>query len=416
MAGNLKINGNSKSLKIGKQDTASQAPIPAPTPMPEPAQSQQVMQSPMSMTSPQPQIPIHQEPVQQQSDPQYTGGLYDSYDSSTIYGGTETISRPAPVMQDIQEDEEPDPKGKKKKQKNKKKKDKKNNNEPLTIEAAYSAYRTRKIILYVAVISSLVLITGFGAYNVFFKHNLTAQEAITQTNSYNNQAKSQQWDSGVQGFLQENLQTMLTSQFKSDGDSQKFSLDNISVERNIPYGEDMFLTFFSADVINGDKVERVFGSMFISVEGNRLSAASTPSISSRKAYSKGFSEEELKKLKEEGTPVVGVNDNKYLKFDPTELNDVASKEFENTLNNFLTLGYNSKQDVSTIYKGTAPLDFNGTFIGIESCQYYDVPNELGFNAVATYTIKLDNLSSFLTTSYYKVSKNSSGSYNIDMIL
>lgn len=295
-------------------------------------------------------------------------------------------------------------KSKPKKDKAKKNKKKKGEDEevPESIDAAYKSYRVRKIALLATVIAFLIALIIFGTYSTFFKHELTAYEAAVYTNAYNGQATSQQWDSGVQSFLEANLYEMLETNFSSSGDVKEFTVDNISVERNIAYGENMFLTFFSADIVTNGSSERVFMSMWVSVENSTYEAASTVTISSRAAYSSY-----------DGTTV----DNTYLEFDDSELNSDDSSSFQSALDNFLTLGYNTDGDTSQIYIGESELDFSGaTYLQIDSCSVYDTENELGFNAVATYKLELDNGIQFSTTSYFDISLSDSGAWVINRIL
>ena len=294
------------------------------------------------------------------------------------------------------------PKAKKDKTKKNKKGKGEDDEVPESIDAAYKSYRVRKIVVLATVIAFLLALIIFGTYSTFFKHDLTAYEAAVYTNAYNGQATSQQWDSGVQSFLEANLYEMLTTNFSSSGDVKEFTVDNISVERNIAYGDTMFLTFFSADIETNGSSERVFMSIWISVENSTYEAASSVTISSRAAYSSY-----------DGTTV----DNSYLEFDDSELNSEDSTSFQSALNNFLTLGYNTGGDTSQIYVGESELDFSGaTYIQIDSCSVYDTENNLGFNAVATYKLELDNGVQFTTTSYFDISLSSSGAWVINRIL
>lgn len=291
-----------------------------------------------------------------------------------------------------------------KKKKNKKSKDKNkkiDTDEPLDINKAYKSYRKRRIIVFITFILLAVFIVGFGAFNVFFKHQLTPQEAAEYTNQMNNQAISQQWDSGVQSFLQRNIKDIMKNSFQTTSTAKDFDVSNISVEKNQPFGDDIFLTFFSCDITASGKTERVFCNIFISVKDGKYKAISGINMTTRKPYS---SDSEI------------ADKNELLDFRDDTLNQEQTKAFQPVLENFLTLGYNSKQDVSNIYKGKSELQFNGTFKSIDKVGVYDKPDKLGYNAYAIYTVELESGVSYQNKCYMKINKNSSGSYVIDMIL
>lgn len=289
----------------------------------------------------------------------------------------------------------------KSKGKNKKRKNTSGPNEPLDMNKAYAEYRKRKIIVFAMMILFVVVIIGLGIFNVFFKHQLTQDEAATYTNSVNNQSLAQGWDSGIQSFLQKNLPTLMKKSFQSTATNKDFSVDNISVEKNQPFGDTTFLTFFSCDVTSNGTTERVFCNIFIDTSGGKYKATSNVNISTRESYS---SDAEIS------------DKNEYLDFTGIDVDTEATKEFTQTLENFLTLGYNTKQDVSDIYKGSAALSFSGTFKSLDKVSVYESADEMGFNAVALYTIELKSGLTYQDKMYMKIEKNSSGSYVIDMIL
>lgn len=357
---NIKINVNKPEEQ--KQPVAPTPPIPEPTPpVPEPPiQAPPIPEPTQTFTQPEPQ-----------------------FDRTSL------------LKQEEPEEEQEEDTGKKRKKKKKK------DNTPKTTEEAYQAFKLRKRIIFIAIIVTMVACVGFGVYNIFFKHYLTPQEAAVYTNSYNGQSVTQKWDSGVQGFLQRNLPDLLAESFASGATANEFSVDNISVERNIPLGDDMILTYFSADFTSNQTTQRVYCSIPISTKGNKLRVAGELSISTRRAFS------------DNGIDPV---ENEFLDFDDRQENQNEGKAFQSVLENFLTLGYNSKQDVSNIYTGDAKLNFDGaTFVDVVYCKVYDQANELGYNARVSYRLQLDNGGVFVTTNYMKISKNA-GTYTIEAIM
>lgn len=268
-------------------------------------------------------------------------------------------------------------------------------------EAAYKDYKTRKTAVFVGCI---VLIVGglfFGLYNTFFRHEMTPTEAAIATNNYNSQMKNQKWDSGIQSYLEANLQTLMQPKFVSSSAAKSFSVSDAFVERNQPVSDTMFLTFFDCKVTVNGSAEKLFCYIFINTEDQKMQAASDVSITSRQAYS---ADAEVQ------------NKNEILDFDEKDNDSELSKSFQNVLDNFLTLGYNLHQDTSNIYKGSTPLAWGGKYGGIVDCKVYKNPNKMGFNAVATYTLEEDNGFKYTTKCYMQVEKQDKDTWIIKQIM
>lgn len=382
----INLNTNKQKVKISAPSVTTQLPKqpqpsvpPQPTYQPEPTPQIQ----PEHLQPIVPQIPIEpEEPLETiPSEP-------ISQDEEEIPQKKGLFGRKKKIVQ---------PKARKEKKKRTNKPD-----ENLTkAEIAYKHYIKRKIIAFSLFILTTVVLIGYGTYTTFFKHSTSVEEAAAFTNHYNNQNQAQQWDSGVQSFLQANLKSMLDKKFSNSGDIKSYSVTNISVERNQPYGANSFLTFFSADITAGKKTKRCFFNMFIGTKEGKFVAMSEPNLTPREPYT---SNGEVAK------------ENSFMDFPETEPNQKDSADFKVTLTNFFELGYNSKQNVTSIYKGKTVLNFTGRFKGIESCEVFNTPNKLGFNARAKYLIELPNGVQYNTTTYFKTEKDKSGNYIITQIL
>lgn len=284
--------------------------------------------------------------------------------------------------------------------KDKKSKGKKEKNKPQTPEEAYAAYKRRKIIVIVGFVLIVVGLITFGTYNTFFKHTLTAGEAAVATNTFNNQTQAQQWDSGVQGYLQANLKSLLEKDTTLGSGINDFSVSNISIEKNEQLSNDIILSFFSADITAGGNTDRIFMTLPLSIEDGEFKLAGRINMTTRKNYTDNIEE---------------VKANPYLDFD-SDINDEASAELLTTLDNFLNTGYNAKKEVSDFYTDAYPLNFEGTYNGIITCNVYEEPNALGYNAYATYDVVLPNGLYYTNCIYMEVAKNSSGRYDILRLL
>lgn len=378
---------NTSQFKFG--NTGQNAPAPEPTP--EPVVEREQPQVPQfDLGSPSEDIV---ETIKNTPEPQPT--------YNPVYHEEQT---------ELDEDDEEDiPKrGRKNDKRNKRKsvKDKKNkkkkDDEPLDADKAYSKFRTKKIVVYICFIIAIIALLFFGVYNTFFKHTLTAKEAAVYTNRYNNQTIVQQWDTGVEGYLQANLYTLMKSKYDvSNSVDKDFKVSNIAVEKNQQITGDMLITFFSADVTIKDETNRVFCTLPLSVKDGTFNLAGELQFCTWEPYS---------------ADVVTVVENPTLDFNDDTRNKEASEALKPTISNFFELGYNLKQDISDIYKGDHKLEFKGKFIELKSCSVYDEPNEMGYNAEVSYIVQLDNGAGYLNHCYMQIEKNSSGSYIIKGIL
>ena len=382
----INLNTNKQKVKISAPSATTQLPKqpqpsvpPEPTYQPEPTPQIQ----PEHLQPIVPQIPIEpEEPLETIPSEPISQNEEEIPQKKGLFGRKKKIVQP-------------------KARKEKKKKINKSEENLTKAEIAYKHYIKRKIIAFSLFILTTVVLIGYGTYTTFFKHSTSVEEAAAFTNHYNNQNQAQQWDSGVQSFLQANLKSMLDKKFSNSGDIKSYSVTNISVERNQPYGANSFLTFFSADITAGKKTKRCFFNMFIGTKEGKFVAMSEPNLTPREPYT---SNGEVAK------------ENSFMDFPETEPNQKDSADFKVTLTNFFELGYNSKQNVTSIYKGKTVLNFTGRFKGIESCEVFNTPNKLGFNARAKYLIELPNGVQYNTTTYFKTEKDKSGNYIITQIL
>ena len=382
-----------KTLSFGKANSkdVSEEHLPEPSPEsfpdfePEP-QTDDFFAEPQEpeMSAPEPQTDIP-EPIQ--APPQYSATTYSEED----------------IIEDDEEDSKKRGKGKKRKNAKRSKKDKKSNDdEQVTIDQAYKKFRAKKALVgTVIVIASLCLI-GFGVYATFFQHKLTASEATSYTNAYNMQTQVQQWDTGVQGYLQANVPTLLKKSFNmSDSTVKDFTVDNIAIEKNKQLDDTTIQTNFSCDIIAGSEVSRIFCSMTLTVENGKFQRAGELEILSKESYSS------------DGDTVV---ESEYYSFDGIEkASEDENSKLKATVDNFFQLGYNLSQDVSDIYQGDAALSFEGKYIGLTSCTLYKSTNKIGFNAFIKYKIQTTSGAAFDTSAYLYVEKSSSGAYIIKSI-
>lgn len=424
---NVKINLNNKKEQKKSEDSVKQTTGQMPAVNTQPPQPQ-VQQQPFNtgMNPPvAPQNPVAQSqqqsygvngmPSQNPYPNQQWQGQNQPYNTGNI--PVPQMNQPSPKVEKNESDEELDNKSKKKEKKKgkraPKRKTKKGNNTPKNKEEAYKQFKIRKYFVFGTMIFGIVAIVGLGIYSTFFKEELTAGQAAAYTNIVNKQSTAQAWDSGVQGFLQKNLKTYLTAKFESSEKTVKeFTIDNISVEKNMQSnltgGADIILCFFSVDITANGNTQRIFCMLPISVADNKFAKAGDLDISSWESYTV-YSEKDAEnpllefKIGEENIPAADQNETAAIK---------------NALENFLTLGYNSKQSVDNIYKGSndKALDFSiGTFESLDKCEVYTKDNALGYNTKVSYRIKLNNGATFTTTSYMKI-ENDGKAYVIKSIL
>lgn len=390
----------------GQQPSMPQGQPPIPQ---QPSTSQ--VQPPVSQ--PQPSIPQGQPPIPQQ--PSMPQGQPPIQQNNPVPQGQ------PPIQQNLNGVQPPQQPQQAQQSNNSNKKEskfgnlfggkKQASNEPVVMDEQYmqqqyKAYRTRKVAVFWTLIIGTGLLVLFGIFNTFFQEKYTDANAVNAFITTFNQTQSQQWDSGVQGFLQRNMKDLLQKYFKTSGTVKKFEVNNISVEYNMPKGKELFMCFFSADVAAlGGETTRVYFTLPVLALSDGFHVGGDLLISEKKPY---------------GGNGIDITDEtpedkaqRYLWFDDQKLDDKAGDAFESTARNFFTLGYNDpRHDVSDIYKGEGQLEFNGHFENIVDCKVYSEPNKLGFNAYVEYYITLPNGVAIDNHAYMRIEQNSAGSYNI----
>ena len=212
---------------------------------------------------------------------------------------------------------------------------------------------------------------------------------------------TQRWDSAVLGFLEKNAQELFQKSFIANKVAKDFKVKDIRVERNLTVSDDCFLTFFSARIAVGEDEDEVFCSIPLIASASGLEFGGELSISARSAYSGN-----ARTAKE----------NPLLDFASDSLDDAANvQDLKKALENFFTLGYNARQDVSNIYKGDARLEFHGKFVSVDKCELSKIDNSLGCNCKVKYVIELSNSAKYTVVSYMKVHKEGQ-TYIIDKII
>lgn len=391
----IKIGGQKVENKVSQQ-TQDFKPVTQPAPEIE---SEDDIFSNLPMNQPNQQdfgIPKPTEPINIPHSDSVISSNYEDEDDEEV---DESTLSPKELRQKQKLDKKKKTKKSKGSKTTKSNKKNKDDKKPQTPEEAYSAYKRRKVLVIVLFALIVLGLLTFGTYNTFFKHTLTANEAATATNRYNNQTQAQQWDTGVEGYLQANLYSLLSKDMTID--SQKdFTVSNIAIEKNEQLSNNIILTFFSADITCNGVTDRVFMTLPLSIEDNTFKLAGRINMTTRQRYSSDTEE---------------IKENPFLDFNGDVLSD-ESKELETTLDNFLNTGYNAKKDVSDFYNDDFKLEFNGTYDGIVSCNVYDEPNALGYNAFATYDVTLPSGITYTNCIYMEVEKNSSGKYNIVRLL
>lgn len=367
-----------QQLSMPQGQPPVQQPAGGQVPQGQPIQQPQVQQNPAQQNINQVQQPIPQQ-QQQANNTNVNGKKGKKNKKGSFFGGKKNQSND-PVVMDRD-----------------------------YMEKQYRAYKVRKVGMFWGIVLALVLIVGFAVYNTFFKHTLSASEAVQATLSSTHQGmNSAQWNTGVQGFLQRNLKDLLAKYFKSTGQSKSFEVDNIAIELNQAQGNSLFLCFFSADLTSNGETVRTYFTLPLITKGDGFYVAGDLLFSEKQPFSANGLDITQEKSKDDPDTV-----KTYLQFEDNTRDDNASKDFESTATNFFTLGYNdARHDVSDIYKGEAKLNFQGHFENIVNCSVYSKANGMGLNAYVEYNITLSNGLCFTNHAYMQIEKNSAGSYNI----
>lgn len=288
--------------------------------------------------------------------------------------------------------------GGKKTKKNKRKPKQKKDKKEKSVDEKYKTYKKRKIGIYAGAITLIVGLLGLGIFNVFFKHTLTPEEALTVVNKANGVTTVQAWEPSVLGFLQANLTNIIRA--NSSTTSGQITVSNIAIEKNEQMSSEDIISYFSCDVTAGGTTEREMFILPIRVKDGKISQAGSLYMSMRIPFS---------------DPDGADNSTSAVLAFPGEANSDASASLSPVIDNFLQLAY-SGASVSNIYKGSTELKYDGTYEGLVSCSYYPTPNSIGMNCSVAYKVKLPNGITVTNNLMCNVSQISQGSWVINSIM
>lgn len=272
--------------------------------------------------------------------------------------------------------------------------------------------RVLVILLIIIVLSALI---GFGTYNTFIKHTLNENDVRNTIE----QTVSSFPTAGLDGYITDNFPTWLETymKFNYDGsniDKVEVVPESIAVDLVRQINSMVAKVYFSADIKVTEKDEK---------DGDGKVVKQGEVKTTR--YSFVMPIEQYYKYNKNGQPTVNgyrplstmsiytlkninkteVAEHELLKFPDEKLEDKAVEpikiKVDKTLSD-LFAGRDTSQDFYNYLKFN---NYGAEYLGLNSFEYHNSPNKLGYNALVTYSIKTKEGFEYQNTTYLVVVKN-----------
>lgn len=254
----------------------------------------------------------------------------------------------------------------------------------------YKQIFIKKTILYIAIILSFLSVFIFGAYKTFFEHKFTGKEIAIISNYYNN--KTNFPESGVQGYLNANMDILLKEKLNIDSKVNKISIGQPAITKINAKNDTLANVYFYINLtsnLGNTKINAVLP-IHWDVKYQEYIAAGDIIFTPNKPANI-----ETKQIK-----------NQLLSFENSAKEDSipteASKIF---INNFFTILYN-KQDISPYYDAITKLESSDIkYNGMSEYTLYKKANLNGYNALCNIVLVMPNGISYTTQKYLTIEKS-----------
>lgn len=270
----------------------------------------------------------------------------------------------------------------------------------------FNEIKIKKLGLYIVLLLTFVIFTGSAVYQVFFKHEFSEQEIANIANGYN--GKTNFPESGVQGYLTENIDSLMSNNViyetnSQEGDSITYSTPIVTyiLARN----DFISNVYFNVNITNKNGTSKLSCLLPIKYDFDNRKYAPAGNIN----------------LVMSSTAVDDVNEksNPLFSFD-------GLKRLENTndiktfVTNFFNMLYED-QDITPYYKGSKLIRTEGaSLLNVDDFCMYSSENIQGYNAICTLQLELPDKIKFKTIKYLNIQsmtdENGETSYFIKDIL
>lgn len=275
----------------------------------------------------------------------------------------------------------------------------------------YKKLQIKKMIILITFIFVLLSITCFGLYNTFFRHEWTGPEIAAYANYYNGETNFP--ISGVQGFLNKNLNKIITENMSFQKGVSNFNVDNILISEIVKKNNNLANVYFSCNMSTNNSINIVNCMLPINYDGNSYSPAGSVLLLN--------TESAINNIEKSQNP--------YLSFEG--INKMSEEETESSkkfIDNFFTILY-SKGDITPYYNGNSKLngiltngeikeitdqkgnekdkisDGNIIYNGIIEWNYYSDYNTNGYNGLAVISLTLPNGIIYQTEKYIEINRS-----------
>lgn len=264
----------------------------------------------------------------------------------------------------------------------------------------YKQLLIKKNILYVSIIATFSLVIIFGFYKTFFEHKYTGQEIAFLSNKFN--GKTNFPESGVQGYLESNIDKLLKEKLGIDSKVTEMSLGKPVVTRINAKNNNLSNVYFYITIKSniGENTVNCILPIYWDSDIQEYSPAGSIMLTPNKPSNENTNEVKNTLLSFEGI---------------SQESDEALNSSKTFVNNFFTMLY-AGQDVTPYYKGDATLDVEGlNYESMTEYMLYKDTNGNGYNATAKINLKMPNGISYQTQKYLTI-KKSGESWIVEAVL
>jgi hypothetical protein len=264
--------------------------------------------------------------------------------------------------------------------------------------------KVKRIIITIIASAFIISMVMSNVYFIFFREVKSPKEIAAETSSYIGYNRFN--NAGLQKYLEDNFNSYIVeNEFVKREEINDFTVQNIQISKIVTVSDTEATVFFTADFMTSNGTSRHSFLMPIKIKDDGgFEPTGNLTMNSNKDNST---------IKVDDS-YVDVWDFGNMK--PLSEDDESVKSLNTWLNNFFTLLYNQKSDISSFYDGKAKIgDDNLTFNKIQEIDYYPDKNRAGFNVKATVEFTSSEGIKYINIVYLNVEKLNEGNFMLHSI-
>lgn len=265
--------------------------------------------------------------------------------------------------------------------------------ELMAAEKRYKQLRTKRNVLFGAIVTFLAVTTLLGVYKTFFSHQMTPQEVAYYANYYNGKTNFPM--EGVQGFLQTNVPSAMIEDLTASKNVGEIIIKDLEVSLVWPKSDTVANVYFYMTVGTNSGETRVNCQTCVGWDANgwKYTLLDPVNITPMRSVDRD--------------PNIG--ENPYSSFDGiSDVSEELNLSAQTFVDNMLDLFYEGK-DISPYYTGPEMNVGNLQYNGMSDFKLYSQANGDGYNAVAEISLALQGTDlSYTTNKYFNIQQKDGG--------